>query len=166
MKNIKKIKSTILIIVIISLGGLFALLTYRYKESSQAYIGGWAASFIISGLFYKFSIKKEIAKVIEETTKNVESELNNQFSQHCESLNKLHNESEEVILKMYKTRLVNQLENDMAEIWDVRPGATVGADASLLDHTAMDNADDKYYKMYHKIHERSDEILNDVIKNY
>ena len=158
MKNIKKyIKEIIAIIVVIAM--FIGISIYCKKmHFSDSLIGGWVASFIISWLFYSFSVKKEIAKV--------EENLNEQFNQYREFLNKVHGKSTESLLKTYKTLLVDQLESDMAEIWDVRPGAIVGTDVSLLDPTAMDNADDKYSKIYKKLHERSDEILNNIIKNY
>ena len=145
MKNIKKyIKEIVAIIVVIAT--FIGISIYCKKmHSSDSLIGGWVASFIISWLFYSFSVKKEIAKV--------EENLNEQFNQYREFLNKVHGKSTESLLKTYKTRLVDQLESDMAEIWDVRPGA-------------MDNADDKYSEIYKKLHERSDEILNNIIKNY
>ena len=157
MKNIKKyIKEIIAIIVVIAM--FIGISIYCKKmHFSDSLIGGWVASFIISWLFYSFSVKKEIAKV--------EENLNEQFNQYREFLNKVHGKSTESLLKTYKTLLVDQLESDMAEIWDVRPGAIVGTDVSLLDPTAMDNADDKYSKIYKKLHERSDEILNNIIKN-
>ena len=132
-------------------------------EPSSSFIGGWVASFIISWLFYNFSVKKEIAEAVEKTKKDVEENLNEQFNQYREFLNKVHDKSTESLLRMYKTHLVNQLENDMAKVWDVRPGATVGADASLLDPTAMDNADDKYYKMYQSIHKHSEDLFNSIL---
>ena len=159
IKNISDYKVKILLTVVVIV--LFVSISIKCTNSDR-FISGWAASFIISWLFYSFSVKKEIANAIEETTKNVESELNNQFNRYRESLNGIHNESKKVLLKMYENQLVSQLEADMAEIWDVRPGATIGEDA---DPTAMDNADGKYFKMYDKLHERSAEIANDIMKN-
>ncbi|MDY4832023.1 MAG: hypothetical protein SO161_05770, partial [Treponema sp.] len=76
--------------------------------------------------FYK-GVKEEIATVVEKTKKDVKDDLNKQFKQHREFLNNLHNKSKEVILRKYKDDLVNRLENDMAKIWDIRPGANTSA---------------------------------------
>lgn len=113
-------------------------------------LGGFLSSFIISGLFYYLSVKKEMANVIEKTTKNVENELNNKFNHERELLNSVHKKLTESFLNRYRVQLVTQLKNDMAEIWDIKPG--------------LINADDKYLELYKKLHDRSDEILNDVIK--
>lgn len=64
---------------------------------------------------------------------------------------------------MFKTRLVNQLEADMAEIWDVSPSAAYGTDASLLDGTAMDNADSKYWRMYKALKESSEDVYKSIL---
>lgn len=136
---------------------------YCKMYSSSSLIGGWVASFIISWLFYNFSVKKEIAEAVERTKKDVEENLNEQFNQYCGFLNKLHDKVKESILRMYKDRLVSQLNDDMAEIWGVRPGAANGTDVSLLDHTAMNNADNKYCSVLQSIHERSENLFNSIL---
>ena len=122
--------------------------------------GGWLASFIISFiislLFYIIGYKKELDKLTED--------LNQQFTKQQNFLNKIHNEREKSLLKMYKNRLVHQLENDIANIWDVRPGAMVSANLKNVDINAMVNADEKYYKTFEAIVNRSEEIINKLLE--
>ena len=150
-------------IIFNALSFLSEILNSPYFNGLSFLIGGFVSSFLISWFFYCKSVKKEIAKATEQTKKDVENSLNEQFNQYREFLNKVHGKSKETLLKMFKTRLVNQLEGDMAEIWDVRPGATVRTDASRLDITAMANADDKYYKMSEAIEKSSEAIYKDIL---
>ena len=169
MKNNSKLctKLTIICLVcaIICVAALIApanfesIFTYGISFS----LGGFLSSIIISRHYFYKGVKKEIAEAVEKTKKDVEDSLNKQFKHYHKFLNKVNDKSTESLLRKYKTLLVDQLKSDMAKIWDVRPGATVGADVSLLDPTAMDNADDKYYKMLDSIHKRSEDLFNSIL---
>ena len=129
-------------------------------------LGGFLSSFIISWWFYCRSVKKEIAEAVEKTKKDVEENLNKQFNQYRgELLNKVHDKSTESLLRKYKTVLVDQLEADMAKIWNVRPGANTSATLSQVDPTAMNNADDKYYKMLDSISKHSEDLFNSILND-
>lgn len=67
---------------------------------------------------------------------------------------------------MYKNSLVNQLENDIANIWDVKPGAMVAANPDCIDKHALDNADEKYFKTYDAIVNRSENMLKYIFSKY
>ena len=78
--------------------------------------GGFVSSFLISLYFYHKCYKRDL----DELTKNFDQ----QFVEQRDFLNKFHDINKKTLLTMYKNRLVNQLKNDMAIIWNVRPGAT------------------------------------------
>ena len=67
---------------------------------------------------------------------------------------------------MYKNILVDQLENDIANIWDVKPGATVAADPDCIDKHALDNANEKYFKTHDAIVNQSEDILKYIFSKY
>lgn len=110
------------------------------------FVGGFASSYIISYYFYHKGYKKDL----DELTKD----LNQQFAKHKKDLNKVYDTSKKSLLKMYKNKLVHQLNNDIAKIFDVKLGAMANA---------MDNADEKYCKIYKAINEQSENILNDIL---
>ena len=112
--------------------------------------GGFVSSFLISLYFYHKCYKRDL----DELTKNFDQ----QFVEQRDFLNKFHDINKKTLLTMYKNRLVNQLKNDMAIIWNVRPGAT------NYDIHAMENVDKKYYKMCKTIVERSENILKNLDK--
>ena len=125
--------------------------------------GGFLSSIIISWYYFYKGVKEEIATVVEKTKKDVKDDLNKQFKQHREFLNNLHNKSKEVILRKYKDDLVNRLENDMAKIWDIRPGANTSATRSQRDSTAINTKDNKYYKMFDSINKHSEDLFNSIL---
>lgn len=133
------------------------------NHSISLLFGGFLSSIIISRYYFYKGVKEEIATAVEKTKKDVEDDLNNQFKQHREFLNKLHNKSKEVILRKYKDDLINQLENDMAKIWGIKPGANTSATRSQCDSTAINTKDDKYYKMFDSINKHSEDLLNSIL---
>ena len=116
-------------------------------------LGGFLASFVIgwfwSWYFFNKGVKQELEKEVNELK---------------DFLEKLHKRQIENSLNMYKNRLVHQLESDIALIWNVRPGATVGCSEEDCDVHAMDNADEKYYEVYNKIQEESEKILKSLLE--
>lgn len=46
---------------------LFTIISYKYDENLSLFIGGWIASFVISGLFYSFGIKPFIKPQLKES---------------------------------------------------------------------------------------------------
>lgn len=120
--------------------------------------GGFVSSFVSSLYFYRKCYKRDL----DELTKK----LNQQFAEHRQFLIKIHNMDKKNLLTVYKNILVDQLENDIANIWDVKPGATVAADPDCIDKHALDNADEKYFKTHDAIVNQSEDILKYIFSKY
>lgn len=120
--------------------------------------GGFVSSFVISLYFYHKCYKRDL----DELTK----ELNQQFAEHRNFLIKVHNMDKKNLLTMYKNILVDQLENDIANIWDVKPGAMVAANPDCIDKHALDNADEKYFKTHDAIVNQSENMLKYIFSKY
>ena len=120
--------------------------------------GGFVSSFFISLYFYHKCYKRDL----DELTKK----LNQQFAEHHIFLIKVHNMDKKNLLTMFKNSLVDQLKNDIANIWDVKPGVMVAANPDCIDKHALDNADEKYFKTYDAIVNQSENILKYIFSKY
>ena len=120
--------------------------------------GGFVSSFFISLYFYHKCYKRDL----DELTKK----LNQKFAEHHIFLIKVHNMDKKNLLTMYKNSLVDQLKNDIANIWDVKPGAMAAANPDCIDKHALDNADEKYFKTYDAIVNQSENMLKYIFSKY
>ena len=122
------------------------------------FVSSFVSSFFISLYFYHKCYKRDL----DELTKK----LNQQFAEHRNFLIKVHNMDKKNLLTMYKNSLVDQLKNDIANIWDVKPGAMVAANPDCIDKHALDNADEKYFKTYDAIVNQSENMLKYIFSKY